>query len=155
PVAPPPPAGCVCVCQRSIPAEQAPAAGPVPQAPLPAEPLPHAVLTQPRSEETQWYGGPAIAADVLSFAVMLYGATSNKPETLMLGLMGYALGAPINHLAHGHGYRALDSLGIRAIATGLSAFVILEDVVIGHCDNDAVKCGDPTNKIFLSSVFTL
>jgi hypothetical protein len=166
--APPPapasttPAPCVCVCQgapesptTTTAARGAPAAGePIDLAPRDASQAAPPAPTSPPPPSPGaaggdadghggWYGGPAIFADGASMALMLGGGSANDAGIFSLGIAGFALGAPINHLAHGQPLRALASFGVRALATGAGAFILLEDVLVNHCDNDVVKCRDP------------
>jgi hypothetical protein len=103
----------------------------------------------------QWYGGPAVAADAASLALMLHGAISNDEGTLLLGLTGYVLGAPINHLVRGRPSAALGSFGLRLLATGLAAGVALEDVLVNHCDGDVTPCRGPNYAIAIDTVLVL
>src|SRR4051812_4873123 len=57
---------------------------------------------RPIEGPTSWYGGPAIAVDVVSLALMGGGGAANSPELVLLGAAGFAFGGPINHLTHVH-----------------------------------------------------
>jgi len=86
---------------------------------------------------------------------MLDGATTNGEGTLLLGLTGYLLGAPINHLVHGRPTAALGSLGLRLLATGLATGVALEDLIVNHCDGDVTPCRSPNYAIAIDTVLVL
>jgi len=90
----------------------------------------------PVSAPVHWYGGPAVASDVISFALIAGGGSGNNAGLLMLGAAGYGLGAPINHLANGHPQRALESLGIRLLGGVAAVGVFMLDVLSHPCDGE-------------------
>jgi hypothetical protein len=92
-----------------------------PSAP-PAVGAPVAQATEAQPPEG-WYGLPALISDVASSALLVSALGSNsdiRPKLLGLGFAGFALGGPLNHFDHGHGGRALGSLGLR-VAAGAAA----------------------------------
>jgi hypothetical protein len=170
----PAPAPCVCVCQLAAAAASAPPPSRTsPPSPrtlalppgLPAAPR-GADSAQPafapghdaaaaRAEPRRSYAGPVVAVDVLSVGAMLGALSTGGAELLLLGGAGYTLGAPINHLAHGHPGRAAASFGIRAAAFGLATGAIIEDVLAHHCDGDVNPCGPPAGGIALGALVAL
>jgi hypothetical protein len=88
------------------------------------------------SPPDHWYGGPAVVSDIASFTLVGLGGAWNSGEVFALGVAGFALGAPINHLANGHPGRALASLGIRALGVGVATGALLLDVVAHPCDGE-------------------
>jgi hypothetical protein len=150
------PPTCLCVCPPAQPAPppEAPPAIPASTelaAPPLAEAKPAGSVEPPRT----WYGGPAVAADAIALAFMAGGATSNAQGPFWLGVGGFVLGAPINHLAHGQDGRALGSFGIRVLAFGLATGVVLEDLLVNHCDGDVTPCRDPTTTVAIGTVLLL
>jgi len=108
-----------------------------------------------RAEPQRSYAGPVVVVDVLSIGAMLGAFSTKSVELLMLGGAGYTLGAPINHLAHGHPGRAAASLAIRAAALGLATGAIIEDVLVHHCDGDVSPCGAPVGGIALGALVAI
>jgi hypothetical protein len=103
-----------------------------PAAPPPvAEPAPH-------QSDAAWYGAPTAVADGLSL-VLMGSAWGTKQEVLLfLGGAGYLLGGPIGHLANGRGNRAVGSLGLRMVATGIAGGAVFADFYLTRgCDPDA------------------
>jgi hypothetical protein len=142
----PEPAPCGC---DGAPIDLAPrAAAEPPPAPAPPTAPPATGEAKPGG----WYGGPAIVTDALSLALILGGGSANNGSVFYLGVAGFALGAPINHLAHGEPTRALGSLGLRALAGGAGGFILLADVLVNHCDNDVEKCRSPGVAVAEASV---
>jgi hypothetical protein len=90
--------------------------------------------------------------DVMSIGMMLGGFAAKNEGLLLLGGMGYGLGAPINHLANGRPGRALASFGIRAAALGLATGAIIEDILIHRCDGDVNPCGAPLGGIAVGTL---
>lgn len=71
----------------------------------------------PAPTERLWYGGPMVAADVASIS-LLVGVEAMEdgdasPVLGTLGILGAVAFAPIDHLAHDHGKRAIGSLAMR------------------------------------------
>jgi hypothetical protein len=98
----PPPAACVCVCQdraRAAPVPEVPApsveSARVPLGPSTFAPLvPGAtVAVPPAGDRIGWYGGPAVAIDTVSFALLAGSIASESASTLITGAAVYALGA--------------------------------------------------------------
>ena len=82
------------------------------------------------------YGGPAVLADAGAITLAGLSVSAESAPLMVLGLAGYALGAPINHLAHGHPGRALASFGLRTLAAGAATGVVLADVLNHPCDGE-------------------
>jgi hypothetical protein len=101
--------------------------------------------------ELRWYGGPAVAADVASSAFLVWGLASPDGSPIIPGAVGYALGAPVNHLAHGHPGRAAMSLGVRLLAGGLAAPAVWNHILV--CD--APPCRDPAAPLTLATIVGL
>jgi hypothetical protein len=131
--APPAPALCVCPC----------AAAAVPAAPVADADrrVPAAGLVTPATETgTVAYGGPAAVSDFAAIALLGGGAAAESGTALLLGVAAYGLGAPLNHLAHGHPGRALASVGLRGLAAGAATGVMVLNLNQRHvCDSD-VSC---------------
>jgi hypothetical protein len=126
---------CECTTPR---ARAAPAVAPAPELePEPDWPITARRIAPPVDAPMQWYGGPAVVADVLSFAMIGGGGSANNGELFLLGTAGFALGGPINHLAHGHPGRALASLGIRVLGGGMATGAVLLEVLSHPCDGEA------------------
>lgn len=82
-----------------------------------------------RAVEKRWYGWKILAVDAASVAVLAAGADDGLFTTVGAG--GLVLGAPAVHLSHGHGGRALGSLGLRVAAPTVVGLVAL-----AACSND-------------------
>src|SRR5262245_41456192 len=72
----------------------------------------HGAPSAPPPAQTTWYGGPAVVTDVVASVVGIGAAKIENAPLLAFGALAYALGPPINHLAHRRPGRALASLGI-------------------------------------------
>jgi hypothetical protein len=152
PFAPPPrpepacsaPAACVCVCE-------APVRIGVRRAPEVTEPVPE----PPPLVEHRRYSAPIVVVDMLSVGMMLAAMAAKNEGLLLLGGMGYSLGAPINHLTNGRPGRALASFGLRAAALGLATGAIIEDILYHRCDGDVNPCGAPIAGIFAGAMIAI
>jgi hypothetical protein len=151
--APAPPPACVCICQSAEAAPRPEALAPPTAASAELAPPADAARKpgNPAGEPTTWYGGPAIAADAAALALMTSGAMADAGGAFWFGMAGFALGAPINHLAHGESGRALGSFGIRALAAGLAVGLPLEDILVNHCDGDVTPCRDAGTTIAIGT----
>jgi len=71
--------------------------------------------TGQRPLEQSWYGEQTLLVDGASLAVgiAMVGVRGAEAAGLATIVGGYLLGAPIVHLSHGHGEKALGSLGLR------------------------------------------
>ena len=90
-----------------------------PIASTPAE----AVVTTPAApvvEQSRWYGGPAVIADLLATGLVLL--SGREEGAGWLGLATYAFASPINHVIKQHPRGALASFGIRLL--GVTAGVL-------------------------------
>jgi hypothetical protein len=72
---------------------------------------------QPEPEKT-WYGGQTLATDGAALALAIAsGSTTQTPDVATalgtVSLATYGLGAPVVHIAHGHGDAAVGSLLLR------------------------------------------
>ncbi len=88
---------------------------------------------------------PAAVADGLSLVLMASAWGTKQEALLFLGGAGYLLSGPIDHLANGRGDRALGSLGLRILATGLATGAVFADFYLHRgCDPDGgPPCGAP------------
>lgn len=104
-------------------------------------------LVAPASQQVDraWYGAPAAVADGLSLVLMASAWGTKQEALLFVGGVGYLLSGPIDHLANGRGDRALGSLGLRMLATGMAAGAVFADFYLNRgCDPDAgPPCGAP------------
>lgn len=75
--------------------------------------------------------------------MILGGGMANNATMFLLGTAGFAIGAPINHLANGHPKRALASFGIRTLAGTLAFGAVLLDVINHPCDGEPSCHHDP------------
>jgi hypothetical protein len=72
--------------------------------------------------ERRWYGWQTLATDAISFGVLATAADSrDSGPQVAIGLLGYALGGPVIHAAHGHVGKAFGSLGLRVGAPVVGA----------------------------------
>jgi hypothetical protein len=81
-----------------------------------ADPPAPAAASTPASSapETRWYGWQTILVDIGSVGLgVAVGRAAGTGAGLAVGLTGYAIGAPIVHLAHGEGGDAGVSVGLR------------------------------------------
>jgi hypothetical protein len=88
----------------------------------------------------RWYGGPAVATDVISLGVALGATRGHAYPLAFAALGGYLLGAPINHFSNGHGGRAAASLTFRALAVGLT---IEAAARLAHCPAEETSVCNP------------
>lgn len=112
------------------------------------EPVPGPPSTLPPVtpvESPPWYGYQTIAADVVSVAVTLGGARSagidgllafgqGKPGQVVMafGALGFMVGAPVIHLAHGGPLKAAASLGLRLGLVAPSIALVLATSQLGE-----------------------
>jgi|HubBroStandDraft_1064217.scaffolds.fasta_scaffold01458_5 hypothetical protein len=103
----------------------------------PSRPTPKPVPT--------WYGWQILLADAASGTLMGAGVGANSAVGFYVGLGTYMLlDGTIVHLAHGHGDRALRSLGLRAglsIGTGLVGAVVGAVVAVAQNGQSSGGCG--------------
>ena len=89
--------------------------------PAPAPPAPIAAEAPQR-----WYGWQPLMVDVSSIATMVGGGFVRGAATApieIVGGAGYLFGAPLIHLAHGHGESVGRSLALRALVPGAAALL--------------------------------
>ena len=98
--------------------------------------------------ESHWYGAPAVAADVVASGVTVLGLANPDHGPIVPGGLLFGLGAPINHLAHGHPGRAAISLAARVVAGALVWPTIHDHILI--CD--APTCYDAGPPLTLVAV---
>jgi hypothetical protein len=69
----------------------------------------------------RWYGWQTLSVDALAVGGLLFaGALGGREVPLVTASAGiYALGPPVVHLAHGHPWKGLASLGLRVGAPAL------------------------------------
>jgi len=99
--------------------------------------------------EGGWYGGPAVGFDVVASVVTVVGLAEPDHAGIIPGGVVYGLGAPINHLLHGHPGRAAISFGTRVLA-GALVWPTLDDHIL-VCD--APTCHDPGKPLTLAAIF--
>jgi len=94
--------------------------------------------------EEQWYGGPAVASDVASSVAIIWGAKmhqNGEPRAGLavayVGVGGLLLGAPLNHLAHGHPRHAGESLALRLVGGVVAVGLGLAGVALAIHGNDS------------------
>lgn len=116
--------------------EPAPGGAPVAERPAPAA-------------ESSWYGAPAVAADAVGSVVTVIGLARPDHEAIVPGGIVYGLGAPANHLAHGHPGRAALSLAARVLAGALIWPTLHDHILI--CD--APTCYDAERPLALAALF--
>ncbi len=123
-----------------------------PQPPVTSEPAP-----PPRRT---WYGGQifivdAAAAASLGLGVALEKSNSDDSALALAGVLGYWLGGPVVHIAHGHVFRALGSAGIRFFAPGVGGAVgLLASACVGlaRCDGTPITLGVITGALVASAI---
>lgn len=79
--------------------------------------------------EERWYGMPSVVVDGVAAAVLVAAAANSNSKTAVItGTVGVTLmnvGAPMVHLANGHGGRAFGSFMLRSIVPGVAAFAAM------------------------------
>ena len=98
--------------------------------------------------DSHWYGAPAVAVDAVASGVTVLGLANPDHGPIVLGGLMYGLGAPINHLAHGHPGRAAISLGARVLAGALVWPTLRDHILV--CD--APTCYDAGPPLTLVAV---
>jgi hypothetical protein len=63
--------------------------------------------------ETRWYGWQNGLVDAATIGLMVEGVNTNSGGAGWIGLVGWAIGSPIVHIAHERGGAAIASLGMR------------------------------------------
>ena len=63
--------------------------------------------------EKVWYGYQPLIADAISISLFLGGAASTTDGVTTAGYLGFILGTPIIHMAHGNIGKGFGSLGLR------------------------------------------
>ncbi|HMF44433.1 MAG TPA: hypothetical protein VKQ32_27355 [Polyangia bacterium] len=99
--------------------------------------------------ESHWYGGPAVGADVVASVVTVIGLAKPDHAAIIPGGIIFGLGAPANHLAHGHPGRAAISLAARALAGALVWPALRDHILI--CD--APTCYNAEGPLALTALF--
>jgi hypothetical protein len=105
-VAPPPPPPPVVAAQPII-------AQPILAPPGMLSPLPLVDRPYTQARSTDSYRAQTLLADVAVVGVFLLASKNDSGNAAWLGVAGYALAAPIIHIAHHHGSRAAASLLLR------------------------------------------
>jgi hypothetical protein len=117
--------------------------GALPSGPPPiVAPPPPAVAPAPvdqAPEPARWYGMPAAVVDGISISLAVAGFAGKAGGVFIVGGMGYALAAPINHLANGRGGAAAASFALRALAAGVSFAIFVDRYPSEHCDGDVYR----------------
>jgi hypothetical protein len=68
--------------------------------------------------QTRWYVGQMGALYGISVGALVLGASTESPAVSAVGGLGWLLGAPLLHLAHGSGGAAAGSAGLRVLYVG-------------------------------------
>jgi hypothetical protein len=89
------------------------------------------------AETSGWYGGPAVWADLAFLTVGGLGVYFGSELSLYMSAAVYALGGPINHVAHGHTWRGFSSFGLRAAGALLTAAAV---VGLSTCLDESSNC---------------
>lgn len=81
----------------------------------------------PRYGPPYWYGWQVNVTDATSLAFLLT-SSDERAWQLAVWIGAYGLGGPLVHAAHGRGWRALGSVGLRlgATAAGVAAFAEID-----------------------------
>lgn len=117
----------------------------VPTAPTVEEP-------PPRFGPPYWYGWQVNVVDAASLPILVT-TSDERPLQTWVWLGVYALGGPVVHAAHGRGWRALGSFGMRVAGTaaGVMAFAIIRchDYRDPDTDEEIATCGDAATGLLL------
>jgi hypothetical protein len=79
--------------------------------------------------ERRWYGWQTLVSDAISVVLLAAAVDSGGDEDGVqgglagIGILGYAVGAPLVHAGHGHAGKALGSVSLRIVAPIAGAFV--------------------------------
>jgi hypothetical protein len=90
------------------------------------------------AETSGWYGGPAVWADLAFLTVGALGVYAASEPMLYTSAALYALGGPINHVAHGHTRRGFGSFGVRAAGALLTAATVVG--MFATCIDESSNC---------------
>jgi hypothetical protein len=105
--------------------------------------------------ERQWYGGPMVAVDVASFGLLIaadaLGDSDASGALAVVGVTGFALFAPIDHAARGHGKRTWGSLALRV---GLPLAGVLAAAVTCKSNGSGSNCDDSVGTGAIFGAFT-
>jgi hypothetical protein len=88
--------------------------------------------------EHRWYGWQTLLADGTSASVVAAGGAGNSTAVVLAGAASYVLAAPIVHGAHGKGWQAVLSLGLR-VGLPVAGFQI--GAASASCPNGEFFCG--------------
>jgi hypothetical protein len=69
--------------------------------------------------ETRWYGSHNLIVDGAVTALIIGGGAAESSAALSAGAIGYLIGSPIVHWAHGNVAEGFGSLGLRVAAAGV------------------------------------
>jgi hypothetical protein len=85
-----------------------------------------------------WYGYQTLAVDASATAIMGLSLAQKGSALPALGVLTYAVGAPIVHIVHGHGYKAFGDLALRLAAPVATGFVgaIIGGATVSHNDTN-------------------
>lgn len=87
------------------------------------------------------YRAQVVAADALASLASLAAAHTHTPGVGVIGLATYVLGAPLVHLAHGRGTRALGSVALR-VGLPLATVGVIAATRHPDCSASADVCDD-------------
>lgn len=88
--------------------------------------IPSAARPPTEAPARTWYGWQTLTSDGAALALGLSGIPAESFVPPVLGAVGYVVGAPMIHAAHGHPIRALVSVGLRLVLTvGLGGLTYL------------------------------
>ena len=71
--------------------------------------------TKAKAAKKRWYGGPILVTDGIAYGSIAlgFGVWETAPVAIPIGVLTYALGGPIVHMAHGNWGRSAISMGVR------------------------------------------
>jgi hypothetical protein len=78
---------------------------------------------RPPPSQSRWYGYQTLVADGPSVALGAVGFATHSSAISTAGLLGYALGGPIIHVAHGHVGKGVGDLALRLGAPAVAAAI--------------------------------
>ena len=106
--------------------------------------------TAAKAAEKRWYGGPILLTDGIAYGSigLGLGVWETAPVAIPVGVLTYALGGPIVHMAHGNWGRSAISMG------GRIALPIVGLAIGAHAqDSDYDDGGDDRADALLGGVF--
>lgn len=98
---------------------------------------------KPVETETSWYAGQmgAVYAGTVGLLVLNGVTEARYPALAVSAGLGFTLGAPVLHAAHGNYATALESLALRGLFIGSVVVVGSQCVGVNGDANDSIWCG--------------